>query len=291
VQVDSRILAYPKPRVRRTFWPVVCVALACATGEARGDALVATRVVSLSPAATEVLIGIDAIDALIAVDAESHRIDGMGAFRIVDLGGSVELLPDVVVLPRWAEGDAMYVEALRAGGTRVIEFDPHDFDEAFELCLVLGERLGRRDAAHRFVRARSRSLAVLSHASIGRRRPRVAAVVGTAPIRLSGGHSFVTDLIQVAGAESVTHGGDEWERTITDADWPRLAPELVLVATRRGASVDEREAIASSVPPNVRLEYMPVDTQTIWLTGALEWASRLREHLAPLVEPPTPALD
>jgi hypothetical protein len=89
----------------------------------------------------------------------------------------------------------------------------------------------------------------------------IAAVVDLHPIRLAGGHSFATDLIEIAGGNSVTHGGEESTIVLEDMDWQRLATDLVLVLTRENFEFAEREALRAALPPEYPVIFFPFDAE------------------------------
>ena len=231
------------------------------------------RVVSLSPIASDVLLSLGAADSLIPA---------------VDLAASADLEPDLVVVPPLLDDDQEIAQRLRAKGVDVIEFAPHDFDDAYRLCRLLGLHLGRADEASRFVSDHSRELALLSAASFGYQRPRVAAVVGLAPLEIAGGHSFTTDLIEITGAESVTHGGDAFRVPMTPSELVAAAPDLVLVISATALSDAERSEARSLLDGVSPVAFMAFDQQHVWLYGAIDVARHLRELVRPLVRGPLP---
>jgi hypothetical protein len=129
---------------------------------------------------------------------------------------------------------------------------------------------------HRFIRERSRELALLSRESLGDRRPRVAAIVELEPLTVAGDHSFVTDLIEIAGAENVNHGVDEPHVLMTKAELAGLAPELVLVTSAREIPLPEKRAFRSDMKGIGRIEFLVLEDEMMWLRDASETARRLR---------------
>ena len=97
--------------------------------------------------------------------------------------------------------------ALR-GADRVLEVAPHQFDEAFALYREIAAALGDAERGRATARRIGDPLARISAAQVGKRRPLVAALVSLEPLELAGGHSFVSDLVEVAGAETLTHASE-----------------------------------------------------------------------------------
>jgi ABC-type Fe3+-hydroxamate transport system substrate-binding protein len=243
----------------------------------------AARVVSLLPVATEMLLELGARDALVAVDPGSRALGGLEALPVVDLAGSVALAPDFVVVPALSDLDQPIADQLRAHGSEVIEFAPHDFDDVYRFCNELGFRLGRPESARAYVREHSRELAVMSAAAFGFRRPRVAALVALSPLEVAGGHSFITDLIEIAGAESVTHGNDDPRVAMSAAQLLATGPELLLVMTSAPLSEAERRTLRAMLGDGPEITFMVFDREHFWLRRAVEIAMQVREFVAPLV--------
>ena len=81
-----------------------------------------------------------------------------------------------------------------------------------------------------------------------------------APASRAGGHSFETDLVEVAGGESVTHGGEEVRVA-------RGLADLVVVATARALSRSER-ARASALLSHWPVAVTRIDPDALWLGDA-----------------------
>jgi ABC-type hemin transport system substrate-binding protein len=239
-------------------------------------------VVSLAPAATEFVVALDATDRLVGVDAVSQRNPALGALPVVaDLADAAGLAPDVVLVSQLPGASATAAQELRRAGIEVIEFAPHDLADAFELCRGFGARLVGTATASLFERDISRALAEIGGSSFGQPRPRVLALVGPAPFQIAGGHSFATDLIEIAGGQSVTHQSEEWRIASADAElWP--APDLVLFIGTAPPTEDERWDALVDLPPAPRVEFLAFDAQLRWALDSVEAARRLRTVIEPL---------
>jgi ABC-type hemin transport system substrate-binding protein len=227
---------------------------------------------------TELVLALGHRGRLVAVDAESARLPAAGGLPVTDGRELGALSPDLALAPPAA------AEAARRSvpAARLIEIAPHDFDEAWALCLEIGAALGGAEAAHRFVREASRPLAELGSASFGRRRPRVAAVLGVDPLEVAGGHSFLTDLIELAGGESVTHGTEEPRLAWSPGAFAQAGVELVVVVVPQAASMQHRERARSLFGSGVPVEFLVFDPELDLLTGALPATRKLRGWIADL---------
>ena len=255
------------PGVRVT---VFCVAAALLAGAAAGGQPGELRVVSLTPVGTRILLALGERDRLVAVDAASARLPGAGALPVADLAGAAAHAPAVLIVP------AQDVAAARAAlpAANVVDASPHDFDDAWSVLVFVGAVLGREADARRFVRETSRPLAELGAASFGKRRPRVAAVVALEPLAVAGGHSFATDLIELAGGESVTHGTEEPRLAWPAETLAAARPELVVWVVPEEPSAADRARAAQLLGAEAPVELLVFDGPRDWL-DSLPAARRL----------------
>jgi hypothetical protein len=129
---------------------------------------------------------------------------------------------------------------------------------------------------------------MLGNESFGRRRPRVAAVLGLEPLEVAGGHSYVTDLIELAGGESATHGTEEPRLRWSALELARAEPELIVVVAARAPAPAERERARARFGAALPVEFLVLDPEREWLTGALPAARRLRGWIEALPAPAPP---
>ena len=132
----------------------------------------------------------------------------------------------------------------------------------------------------------------MSADAYGYQRPRVAAVIGLRPLEVAGGHSFTTDLIEIAGAESVTHGREERRIAMTPAELRATGPDLVLVIQPTRLSAAEQRSVRGMLGDVREVAFLTFDRQRFWLRHAVETARLVRDRVQPLVAgrlPSTPA--
>jgi iron complex transport system substrate-binding protein len=114
-----------------------------------------TRIVSLSPSATETLFAVGAGDQVIAVDEESDHPRGVPATDLSSYQPNVEAIvgyePDLVVLPASVPRDVP--AGLRKVGLAVIaEPAPANLDGAYAQMVELGQATGHPEAGRRLAR-------------------------------------------------------------------------------------------------------------------------------------------
>lgn len=247
----------------------IAVLAAAGAGAAGGKAV---RVVSLAPAATEIVIALGLGDRLVAVDAASAPVPGAHRLPLADAASAAAFSPDLVLAPA-SEEEAVRRAVPRA---RVLPVAAHDFDDAWGLYHQIGAALGSEELARRHVREISRPLAEIGAASFGARRPRVAAVLTPEPLEIAGGHSFVTDVIELAGGESVTHGTEETVLRWTREQIVRAEPELVLLVGPREPTPDEIALVRARLGPGLPLETLVLDPERFWLHDAVPVVERVQ---------------
>ncbi|GAB2935612.1 cobalamin-binding protein [Rhodococcus aerolatus] len=224
------------------------------------------RIVSLLPAATEVVYALGLADALVGVSFECDEPERARRDNTVVVGGldTAGLTPgeiDAAVRARVAAGEDLYTlhadalaalapdlvltqdlcqvcalpgatvaEALGHLGTvaDVLTLDPHRLDDVLADIGRVGARTSRAPQAAALVAGLRGRLDAVAAAVAGRPRPRVLVVEWVDP-PFGAGH-WVPDLVTAAGGEAV--GARPGERSVP-VTWDALrasAPDVVLVA-------------------------------------------------------------
>lgn len=233
------------------------------------------RIVSLSPLATRFLLELGVSSRLVAVDAESLAPLGATPRPTTSLEKAQRFHPDLVLLAALPE-DVRSFSALSEAGARVVEFAPHDLEDVFALVRSIAGPLVGEEAATAFERRIARPLALIGGQSSPEGRPRVIALVSVDPPEIAGGHSFETDLIEIAGGSSVTHGSDDNRRPIDAEELARLAPDLVVVMTPSEQGPIDQDRALHLVGDIAPVDFFTFDRETFWLAEPAEDAARLR---------------
>lgn len=187
-----------------------------------------TRIVSLSPSATETLFALGAGDQVIAVDDESDYPAGAPRTDLSSYQPNVEAIvghePDLVVLPGSAPRDVA-AGLRRVGLTVIAEPAPANLDGAYDQMRELGVATGHAAAGRRLAR---------------RVRERVERLVATAPegerldffheldpeLYSAGTKSFIGRIYQRLGLENVADPAAARAGT----PYPQLSSEAVVSA-------------------------------------------------------------
>ncbi len=216
------------------LWLVPTAALAADATRPGVTAPYASRIVSLNPSLTAVLVALGAGDTLVGVDEFSARqqpglrnLPRVGGLYDPSLEAVVALRPDLVVLvPSVQQRD--FRARLAELKIDVLELDPVSFEEVLGMIETLGARVGRAEAARARVAAIRSAKAEAERAAEGRPRPRAVLVLQREPLFVVGSGSFIDDMLRAAGAENLgAQLGQPYPRA--SLEWLVAArPELIL---------------------------------------------------------------
>ena len=245
----------------------------------------APRIVSLSPLATRFLGELGAGSLIVALDGpadltstEATHAPNEFATRLSDLA---RLEPDYVFLSALPDDQADLAD-LEGSGTRVVAFAPHNLEDVMGLLHGVGIELVGEDEATAFERRLLRPVALIAGQSSPYDRLRVLALVGVDPPEIAGGHSFETDLIEIAGAASLTHGGSDNRQPIDRENLAKQTPDLVVVMTDGELGPADQDRALEFVGEIAPVVFFPFARETFWLAEPARDAARLRESIVAL---------
>jgi iron complex transport system substrate-binding protein len=193
------------------------------------------RIVSLVPSVTELVFALGGETRLVGITdhcdfpPEARRKPSVGGMVSPSLETIVALRPDVVVATDSGNRQET-VGQLRRLGIPVYLVRANRFGEVLEVATRIGQLIGREPAtAALTVRLQARVDAV-ARAVSWRPRPRVLYVLWPEPLIVPGRDAIVTELIQLAGGESITAGEpSDYSRFSIEAAVVR-APEVIVLA-------------------------------------------------------------
>ncbi|MEK0430330.1 MAG: hypothetical protein RL139_134 [Gemmatimonadota bacterium] len=242
----------------------------------------ATRIVSLNPVTTEVLIAIGARERLVG---RTHW--DLGAAEVPDVGDgmqpNVEAIlaqrPDLVVLYE-SPANRGAVERLRAAGITTIAFRTDRVADLARVAPVLGAAVGDRPAGITVaaaVRATIDSVAALPR----RERPvRAFWHIWDAPLLTIGRGSYLTELLEAAGGRSLFDDLAAPSPQVTLEEIVRRDPDVIL-AGPAGAEAIRRHPGWAAVRAVREGRVLVVDTALVGRPGVRmgEAAAHLRRLL------------
>jgi iron complex transport system substrate-binding protein len=204
------------------------------------------RIVSLSPALTEILFALGLDESIVGVsdfcnypDAAltKPRVGGLAP----NLEAIVALKPDLVVT---TGGVAMRDTARRLGRLHIplMGVEPVSVDSILARITLLGEATGRREAAATLVDDSRRRLAAVAARRSAAPSPRVLYLIDDEPLITVGPRSYLYDVLVIAGARPFETGPNESYPRIGMEAVVRFDPEVIFFG---GDSADKAAAHAA----------------------------------------------
>lgn len=171
-------------------------------------AVAASRVISLAPSMTELMLELGAGDLLVGVldggqrPAELAHLPSVGDAAVLEMERVLSLSPDLILL--WPDSvRPAQREQLRRFGIPVLESAPQDLDALATLAETVATRIGRAEDGARLAADFRRDLAELR---MRYRRETPLAVfyqVWDAPLYTLGGRQIISDALAVCGARNL----------------------------------------------------------------------------------------
>ncbi len=194
------------------------------------------RIVSLVPSVTEILYAIGAQDVLVGVTdfcdypAEARKKPSVGGMIAPSLETIVTLKPDLVVATTAGNRDETFSQLARLK-LPVYAVNPVRLADVLDLITRLGALTGHEVEATRLTAALSARIEAVRARVAAHSRPRVLYVVWPEPLIVPARRALVSELLVLAGADSVTaNGGDEYPRYSLEAAVAG-APEVIILAS------------------------------------------------------------
>ena len=185
------------------------------------------RIVSLSPAITEILFAIGAGKQVVGVTqycdypAEARTRTSIGGFSGATM--SMEqiraLSPDLVVLS--ADMHSRIVALLDDLRIPSFAIEPRSFSQVYDAILTLGEITGCQGGAEETVAEMKTKIAAVEDRLQDREKPGVFWILSEEPLMSAGSETFISEAISLAGGRNIF--GDVREQ------WPMVSPEQVLL--------------------------------------------------------------
>jgi len=183
------------------------------------------RVVSLSPAVTEMLFAVGAGDRVVGVTSycdyppEAAKLPKVGSYTGLSVEKVIALRPDVVIGMRGNAPEAL--KALRQAGLKVLAHDPVTVAGVLDLMDEVGHMMQETaDKVQAVERLRARVDAVRAEGAKLAGRPRTLVAVQLEPLYAAGPGTHLDDMVKLAGGENIA--GDA---TIS---WPQYSLERML---------------------------------------------------------------
>ena len=183
------------------------------------------RAISLAPSLTEAIFAVGAGDRLVGVTAYCNYPEGtnviekVGDTQTPNIERIITLKPDVVFVSTASQLEA-FMQTLEQQNISVYVTDPADLDGMMRNLRTLGSIFGTEKTAEDLV-AKLDSRAKAADESVKNKpKPRVFVQISNEPLFTIGQESFLTEIVNRAGGESVTKD--------VAAAYPKLSKETAL---------------------------------------------------------------
>jgi iron complex transport system substrate-binding protein len=252
----------------------------------------ASRIISLVPAATEMLYAIGAGPRVVAVSSYDHeppeveRLPRVGALLDPDLERILGLRPDLVVV-YGTQHDLQ--QQLSRAAIPAFSYKHGGLADVTSTIRALGDRTGTAARANDVAAAIERDLADIRTRVSGLGRPRTLLVFGREPGTLrnlyaSGGVGFLHDMLDVAGAVNVFAAEKRESVQASSETLLAAAPEVIIELHHSDGAVDLGAWRALPALPAVRANRIVVLTGTDLITAGPRVAAATR-RLAKALHP------
>lgn len=194
----------------------------------------ARRIVSLVPSATDIILALGAADRLVArteydTDPRLAHLPNVGGGLTASLEWLTAAKPDLVIA--WPDQRARsQVAQLTAMGIPVYASGVETLAQARSGVQRMGAMLGLGARADSLVAHNDSALAGVRRHVASATRPRVLYVVGFDPPFIAGPHTFIDELIAIAGGSNVFADAQSLWPQVSLEEIVRRQPDVVILA-------------------------------------------------------------
>ena len=203
------------------------------------------RVVSLAPSITEIVFALDQGHRLKGVTTysdfptEAVKLPKVGSYVHLDLEKIVALKPDLCIAIK--DGNPrMIAQRLESLKIPVYAVHPNNLETIMKTVLEIGALLNGKDQADKLVQNMElRIQKVKSLVAKSTHRPRVFFQIGVSPIVSVGTHTFIHELIDIAGGTNLAAGTISYPRFSREKVLA-LSPEIIIITSMARIAVFEK---------------------------------------------------
>lgn len=184
------------------------------------------RVISLSPANTELAYAAGLGDNLIAVSAysdhpeQAKKLEQVSDWQGVNVERIIALKPDLILA--WRGGNPQRpLDQLASFGIPIVYFDPQTIDEVIDAVNELSQYSPKPELAQQNVDAmRAKLTPYQNQKKSGLKTQKVFIQLGTQPLFSAGNHTLQNDVVTFCGGENIFAN--------SAVQWPQVSREQVL---------------------------------------------------------------
>ncbi len=203
------------------------------------------RVVSLAPSITEIVFALDQGHRLQGVTTysdfppEAAKLPKVGSYVHLDLEKIVALKPDLCIAIK-DDNPRVIAQRLESLKIPVYAVDPNNLETIMKTVLEIGTLLNAKNRANQLVQNMDlRIQKVKSLVAKTTHRPRVFLQIGVSPIVSAGTHTFIHELIVIAGGTNLAAGPIPYPRFSLEKVLA-LSPEIIIITSMARSAVFEK---------------------------------------------------
>ena len=203
------------------------------------------RVVSLAPSITEIVFALDQGHRLQGVTTysdfppEAVKLPKVGSYVHLDLEKIVALKPDLCIAIK--DGNPRVIaQRLESLKIPVYAVHPNNIETIMKTVLEIGTLLNAKDRANQLVQNMDlRIQKVKSLVAKTTHCPRVFFQIGVSPIVSVGTHTFIHELIVIAGGTNLAEGSISYPRFSREKVLA-LSPEIIIITSMERKALFEK---------------------------------------------------
>jgi len=176
------------------------------------------RIVSLSPANTEILFAIGAGDKLVGVTEycnfppQAKKIEKIGGYSTPNIEAIVAKKPDLIVAS-YGNGEEN-IKKLREIGLTVIALNPKSLQGVLQDIILVGKATGYEEEAERLVKNLQERINTVRNKGYKipeSKKPRILWVMWYPELWTAGNETFFDELVNIAGGKNIAHDFKGWK--------------------------------------------------------------------------------
>ena len=230
------------------------------------------RIVSLSPANTEILFALGLGDRIIGVteyctypEAALSK-DKIGGFSTINTEKIAVLNPDLLVA---ADGNSEETIAhLRELGYTIITVNADTIDTTLADIRLIGKAAGVESAAEELVSSMQADLAEIAEKTKGAEKPTILHCMWTDPLWVSGSGTFQDEMISAAGGVNAAAAEGGWV-ALTMEKFLTMNPDIIVVDSGDGMGVGTDDALKNFFLKDSRMQSLSaVQNERVYVVNA-----------------------
>ena len=230
------------------------------------------RIVSLSPANTEILFALGLDEKIVGVteyctypDAALSK-EKIGGFSTVNIEKVSVLNPDLIVA---ADGNSEETIAhLRELGFTVITINADTIDTTLNDILLVGKATGADSEAEALVSSMKADLLEIAEKTSAEEKPTILHCMWTDPLWVSGSGTFQDEMITAAGGINAAADEEGWV-ALTMEKFLTLNPDIIVVDSGNGMGVGADDALRDFFLEDPRMQSLSaVQNEQVYVVNA-----------------------